>query len=266
MKFAFLMLAAAALAQSPAEQRGKKIIDQAIQALGGNNFLTMEDRVETGRAYSFYRDNLSGLDVARIYTRYITVPAGKSAQVVAQRERDAYGKNQEASVLFNENGAWEINWRGTKELAKDRFDRYRESLLRNVLYILRVRLHEPGMVYESRGSDVIDNQPVDIVDITDADDRVITVQFHQSTHLPVRQIYTHFNETTKERDKEVTLYSRYREVGGIQWPHQIHRERNGEKVYEIFSESVEVNKNLTDDLFTVPPAGADPSKSVKPKK
>jgi hypothetical protein len=30
------------------------------------------------------------------------------------------------------------------------------------------------------------------------------------------------------------------------------RDRNGEKIYEIFSESVEINKNLKDDLFTLP--------------
>lgn len=265
MKLAFLLLSACAFAQTPAEQRGKKIIADAVQALGGNNFLTMEDRIESGRAYSFYRDNISGRDIARIYTRYITVPAGKSGEALGQRERDAYGKNEDSSILFTEKGAWEINWRGSKELPKDRFDRYRDSLLRNVLYILRVRLHEPGMIFESRGSDVIDNQPVDIVDITDADDRVVTVHFHQSSHLPVRQIYTHFNDQTKERDKEVTLFSRYRDVNGVQWPHAIHRERNGEKVYEIFSESVEINKDLTDELFSVPPAGADPGKPVKKK-
>jgi hypothetical protein len=264
-KWTLLLLSACAFAQTPAEQRGKKIIDAAIQALGGNNFLQMEDRIESGRAYSFYRDNISGRDIARIYTRYITVPAGKTGQMLGQRERDAFGKNEDSSVLFTENGAWEINWRGSKELPKERVDRYRDSLLRNVLYILRVRLHEPGMIFESRGSDVIDNQPVDIVDITDADDRVITVQFHQSTHLPIRQIYTRFNDLTKERDQEVTLYSRYREVNGVQWPHAIHRERNGDKVYEIFSESVEINKDLTDELFTLPPAGADPGKPVKKK-
>ena len=41
-------------------------------------------------------------------------------------------------------------------------------------------------------------------------------------------------------------------VDGIQWPQQIHRERNGEKIYEIFSESVTVNQQLTDNLFAVP--------------
>jgi hypothetical protein len=151
-------------------------------------------------------------------------------------------------------------------LPKERFDRYRDSTLRNIFYILRVRLQEPGMVFESRGADVIDNQPVEIVDITDADNRTVTVQFHRTTKLPVRQIYSHFNNETKERDKEETLFSRYRDVNGVQWPHQIHRERNGEKVYEIFSETVEVNKDLTDELFTLPPEGSNPAKPPKHKK
>ena len=36
------------------------------------------------------------------------------------------------------------------------------------------------------------------------------------------------------------------------WPFSIRRSRNGEKLYEIYSESVQINKNLKDDLFTLP--------------
>jgi hypothetical protein len=117
------------------------------------------------------------------------------------------------------------------------------------------------MIFESQGSDVRDNLPVDIVNITDSDNHVISVQFHQSTRLPVRQVYKRKNAVTKEQDEEVTLFTRYREVGGIQWPHQIRRERNGDKVYEIFSESVKINQGLDDSLFVLP----DPAKP-KPKK
>lgn len=266
MKWMFLFLSICASAQTPAEVKGKKIIDQAVLALGGDKFLTMEDRVEHGRAYSFYRDNISGRDIATIYTRYITVPAGQSGTYVGQREREAFGKDEDTAVLFTENGGWEISWRGSKEMAKDRLDRYRDTTILNILYILRERLHEPGMIFEARGADVFDNMPVDIVEITDAQDRVLTVYFHQSTHLPVRQSYKHVNPETHERDEEVTLYSRYREEDGIQWPLQIHRERNGDKVYEIFSESVEFNKDLADDIFSLPPEGSGLTKAPKKKK
>ncbi len=71
-----LATGACAFAQSvptKAEIRGKKIIDDALAALGGNTFLTMADRTETGRAYSYYHDQISGLSIAKVYTRYKTV-------------------------------------------------------------------------------------------------------------------------------------------------------------------------------------------------
>jgi hypothetical protein len=39
----------------------------------------------------------------------------------------------------------------------------------------------------------------------------------------------------------------------VQWPFDIRRDRNGEKIFEMFSESVEINKDLKDSLFTLPP-------------
>ena len=55
-------------------ERGQRVDRRAVAALGGESFLQMQDRVETGRAYSFYRENLSGLSLAQIYTRYLTRP------------------------------------------------------------------------------------------------------------------------------------------------------------------------------------------------
>ncbi len=250
-------------AQRQAESRGRKAIDDAVAALGGNTFLTMEDRTEAGRAYSYYRDEISGLSVAKIYTRYGVVQPNKSGSELGQREKEVFGKDEDTSVLFLEDKGWEISWRGSKEMEPDRFERYKETTLRNVLYILRQRLNEPGMIFELQGSDVVDNLPVDIVDITDSEDRVLQVHFHQSTKLPVRQIYKRKNPVTKEQDEEVTLFGRYLEVGGVQWPRQIRRERNGEKVYEIFAESVKINSSLSGDLFAEPDPGAP---AVKPKK
>jgi len=264
---AILCGTAAGQAQTAAEKRGKELIAGAVQALGGENFLHMQDRIESGRAYSFYREQISGLSIAKIYTRYITVAPGKSGEDVGQRERQAFGKNEDSAVLFTESGGWEINWLGSKELPKDTVDRYRNTTLRNVLYILRQRLKEPGMIFESRGADIFENKPVDIVDITDSENRVVKVYLYQSTKLPIRQVYLHYNSQTKEQDEEVTLFTRYRDVGsGIQWPMQIRRERNGEKVYEIFSETVTVNQDLTDDLFTVPAPGDKVSQKPKKKK
>jgi hypothetical protein len=201
--------------------------------------------------------------VARIYTRYIPVAPDRTGIDLGIQERQAFGKKEDYYVLFRQEGAWEVTFRGPKELEKDRVQRYRDTTLNNFFYILRQRLHEPGLIFESRGSDVIENLPVDVVDITDSQNRVVRVYFHQTTKLPVRQSWVWRDPVTKERDEEVTRFSRYRETNGIQWPQQMLRERNREKTYEIFSESVSVNQGLSDALFTMPNADTRPDRPQK---
>jgi hypothetical protein len=249
----FTLVAAATLASAEdAETRGKKVVDDAIAALGGQKTLTKQERIENGRANSFIHDQISGLSIAKIYTRYIYVPPDRTGTDLGIQVRQAFGKNEDYYVLFRQEGAWEVTFRGPKELEKDRIQRNRDTTLNDVLYIFRERLHEPGLIFESQGSDVVENQPVDIVNITDSQNRVVKVFFHQTTKLPVQQTWVWRDPETKDREEEVTRFSRYRMTDGIQWPQQIHRERNGEKIYEIFSESVTVNQQLTDNLFAVP--------------
>jgi hypothetical protein len=245
------LLAGTALPQTgeTRQQRGKRVVDQALEALGGDAFLHMQDRVETGRAYSFYRDEISGLSVATIYTRYLAPVPGK----VEMREREAFGKKQdEGALLFTEKAGWDISFRGARPLPDERYKNYQDSLLHNIFYILHSRLNEPGMTFYSQLSDRYENQPVEIVDITDAESRTVTVYFNRSSKLPVKQSFRRRNETYGDFDTETTIYAKYRTVSGVQWPFDIRRDRNGQKTYEMYADSVEINKDLGDELFTLP--------------
>lgn len=249
----FAALAAAFLlhAETP-EQRGKRVVDECLQALGGDRYMNMQTRVETGRAYSFYRDTLTGLSIAKIYTRY-DPDVIDTAHDLAQHERDNFGKKEDYGTLFTGKDAWDVTYRGARPLPADRFARYKDTTLRDIFYIIRERLHEPGWVIESKGADVIENRPVEIVDLTDVDNIATTVYFDQITKLPVRQVFYRRDPVTKDRNEEVTHFTKYLDADGVQWPYAIERDRNGEKVYEIFSTSVEINdKKVSDDLFKLP--------------
>lgn len=234
------------------QERGKTVVESAIAGLGGANFMGMEDRVEAGRVYSFYRERLSGLSHARIYTRYLTRPEPPRIDFFGLRERQSFGKDKEDSAsLFTEAGAWSITYRGARPIAPEIVERFRDSTRRNVFYILRQRMGEPGLLIEHEGQDIVENQPVDIINFTDSENKVVRAFFHTSTGLPVRQEYVRRDEKTRDRFEEVTRFAKYREVKGVQWPYQIQRERNGEKIFEIFSENVQINVDLKDDLFTL---------------
>ena len=100
------------------------------------------------------------------------------------RERQSFGKNEDSAVVLREDGGANITYRGPKALPMEDFERYRETTLHNIFYILRERLHEPGMDFESRGSDVVDRVPVDIVDVIDAQNFAVRSTFTRSPSCP----------------------------------------------------------------------------------
>jgi hypothetical protein len=242
----------AARAETVSEQKGRQIMDAVLAGVGGSRYLDMRDRVESGRAYSFYRERLSGLSLASIYTRYLVRPEPPVPGFLGVRERQAFGKKGDSAVLFTDTGGYEINFHGAQPLTDEQVARFKDSTLHNVFYILRQRLGEPGLIFEAKGSDFFDNQPCDVVNIIDADNRTTRVFFNQHTRLPVRQVYYRRDPQTRERDEEETQFSKYRNVDGVMWPHAIRRQRNGEKIYEIFSDRVTINQGLQDELFTLP--------------
>jgi hypothetical protein len=231
--------------------KGKEIVDRAVAALGGDRFLNMRTRSASGRVYNFFHDQLSGLDVAKIYTEYLSQTPAKG---LALREREVLGKKQDYSFLFFEDQGWDITFRGARPIADETWARYSRITENDILYMLKVRHNEAGMQYDYVGTDVILSSHVEIVDITDAKDRTVRVYFDHNTVLPVRETYTWLDPDTKYRNDEVTEFDKYRDAGdGIMWPFSIERERNGYKTYQLFAASVAVNQPLPPKTFELPP-------------
>jgi hypothetical protein len=106
---------------------------------------------------------------------------------------------------------------------------------------------------DSRGSDFFENRPVEIVDISDDNNDLVTIYFDQLTKLPTRQIYYRRDPIDNSKIEEASIFSKYRDVGGgVMWPFAVRGERNGEKVFERYSETVKINQDLKDSIFKLP--------------
>jgi hypothetical protein len=243
-------------AQTP--DKGRQVVQDAVAALGGPKFLSMKHRVESGRAYSFYRAELSGLSIATIYTEYLDPLPAKGSGI---RERQAFGKKEDYSILFLEDQGYEVTFRGARPLPDERWDRYLTSASTNVFYLLREKLNDPKMTYDFVRSDVVLNTQVNIVDISDAEEHRVRVYFDENSKLPLRQEYSEFDPVWHQKITEVTDYSKYRDANGVQWPYVTHRERNGEVNYEIFANRVEIDGKIPEKTFELP-AGAKILKKV----
>lgn len=239
-----------ALQPQTVSKTGREIADRAIAALGGDRFLHMRNRVASGRVYSFFHDQLSGFDLAKIYTEYSAKPP---ANGLAVREREVLGKKQDYSYLFLPDQGWDITYRGARPVDDERWDRYARSTENDALYILKVRQTEPGMTFDYIGSDVYLGVHVEVLEITDAQNRTVRIYLDHNTMLPVHQTFTWLDPQTRYRNDEVTEFGKYRDIGGgVMWPFTIERQRNGYKSYQMFASSVQADQPIPPQTFDLP--------------
>jgi hypothetical protein len=247
---AWLVLAVPLSAQS-SQEAGKRLIQECLAAVGGEAFLNMRDRVVTGRAYQFYQERLRGLAYVTYSIRYDPKPATPDPGWLGVRERREYGKNRDYGALFFEGKGYEITFRGAQPYPESYMLAYRQRLRRDIFYILKYRLDEPGMIFESLGTEIVDLQPTDAVRITDADNESVTVYLLKSSHLPLRQDYVRRDPKTREAFRERAHYSKYRTFSGVQLPMNLLQERDGEKIFELFADGMQINPGLSDAVFAI---------------
>jgi hypothetical protein len=241
----------AAAPSTPSTARGREIVEKSIHALGGPGFRQMRTRTESGRAYSFYREQITGLAIAKIHTKYLP----ESQAPVRMVQRQSFGKGKEdTAVLATDKDLWNLSYKGARPFTKERAAQFRDTQLHDVFYIFRMRLDEPGFVCEHHGKDVVENQPVEAVELIDGENRSVTVWIHSSTLLPVKQSFKRWDPAINDRREEVTRYTKYRLAGnGVMWPHDIQRERDKDKIYEMYADKVTVGESLPEALFELPP-------------
>ncbi|MFL6416529.1 MAG: hypothetical protein ACJ74Y_12775 [Bryobacteraceae bacterium] len=248
---ALLLASASLIANSgSAEDPGKQIVDEALKALGGDHFLNMHTRVSSGRLYSFFRDQISGAEIAHIYTEYpLTVEKGSLGVI----ERQVLGKKQDYSYLFLGSAGWDITYRGARQVEEETWNRYRRTTENDILYILKLRKDEPGWIYDFVGSQVFLSRHVDIVELNDSQNRTVRVYFDHNTRLPLHQEFSWLDPVTKSRNDEITDYDKYRDIGaGIMWPYTIQRSRNGYKAFQMFADSVQANGTVPPKTLELP--------------
>ena len=91
------------------------------------------------------------------------------------------------------------------------------------------------------------------IDFFDRQNRQVTVWFNAQTLLPLKQRFLRFDDKLGRRREEITRYSKYRDIGnGVMWPYDIQRERDGEKIYQMFSEEVRVGVPVDSGMFQLP--------------
>lgn len=234
------------------QERGEQLVQEALAALGGDAFLQIDNITARGRAYSFYNSQIRGLARVTMTDRFEEMQPNADSDWLPVSRREVYTDKGDYYSVFRNGRGWEITYRGARPLREDVIERYRVAVRRDFFYFLRYRLDEPGLYYYHPGVEIIDNEPTDAVEITDAEGQLVTLYFRQSDGLPHQQIYLRRDPKTRIPYEEKTIWSKYRDVGGATLPWNIRRERDGERIFEQYASEVVVNQPIDDSLFRLP--------------
>lgn len=218
--------------------KAKAIVDQAIQALGGQAYLNIQNMSQTGRTYSFHRGEATSAGV--LFWRFVKFP---------DRERLEVTKQRDVAYVYNGDKGYEITYKGTRpQDAKDQIEYLRRSHYA-LDRVLRKWVNEPGVALFYEGETVAEGKTVDQVTVMNAHNEGVTLFLDTSDHLPVKKTFTWRDATDKQRNVEDEVYDNYRDVQGIPTPHTITRFYNGDMSSQRFLTSVSYNQGISDSQF-----------------
>ncbi len=219
--------------------KARQILDQAVEALGGNAYLNVHDITCTGRLGQF--DHAGEVTGFGKFIDYSEPP-------FKERQENLPKKN--IIQIYNGDKGWDLDRGGVSDAPKADVTDFKEEVQKDLDYILRQRSHEPGMVLRYAGPDVVDLKQAEWVEMVDSDNRTIRIAFADNTHLPIRKTVETRDPRMQHKTEEVEYYSNYHPIDGVQTPFQITRERNQIKIFQVFFDKCEYNTSVSDALFT----------------
>jgi hypothetical protein len=244
---AFLLGAASGVrlraAQNPAEApsridpKAQQVVDRVIQALGGPAFLKVKRLTTRGQIYSIRNEATTALAPFESFTEY------------PDKRRFSYGKNPPVILINNGDQAWELDRFGQTTQPPEQAQRWRISNRYALENLLRLRIHEPGMLVQPGGVDFVDNVATQSLDMVDAQGTQLKLDLNRQTLLPVRITYRVRDPKTGDWTDFADVYSGYKSIQGIMTPMHIARFLNDERVSETFRNSAHYDDEYPSTYF-----------------
>jgi len=229
-------------------QKARALVDQAIQALGGQTYLTIRDREQQGRGFSFHHGRPSG--EGSLFWSFVEFP---------DKERVEITKERDIAELYVRDKGWEITYKGAHPLEPKDLDGYLRRRRFAIDTVLRTWVNDPGVVLLFEGNAIAGQHSAEQVTLINTKNESVTLFFDVDTHLPVKKSFSWRDPVDRQNNLEEEIYENYRQVSGIMAPYNVTRYFNGDMAGERFLFTVTINQGLDQTMFD-PNSGYNPNK------
>jgi hypothetical protein len=225
------------------DKRGRVLLDQMVEALGGDAWLHRTTVLFHGHTASFFRGEptLSTVD----FWDYRQFPDATHSEA----ERIEFTKKRDIVQIWTATNGYEITYKGNKPLPADQVADFLQRRNHSIEAVIHTWLTQPGIVVLSEGTSSVERRMADKVTLLAANNDAVTLELDSSTHLPLRRTYEHRDVQFKDIDEEQEQYDDYHLIHDIQTPFTISRYHNGDLANQRFILNVDYGVAVTPEMF-----------------
>jgi hypothetical protein len=232
-------------------RQARVLLDQAIQALGGQTFLNIRGMEQEGRTYTLFHGRSTSNGV--LFWRFVEYP---------DKERIEVTKERDVAYVYSGNKGYEITYKGPHAMEKKDLDDYLRHRRLSLETVLRTWIDDPGVALFYDGNALAGNLPAQQVTLINAKNEAVSLYFDPDTHLPIKKSYKWRDPVDKDRNVEEEIYDNYKPVQGVMTPYSFTRYYNGDMQTQRFVNSVHFNPELDEAMFDAN-SGYNPNKPAK---
>ncbi|MFI5102113.1 MAG: hypothetical protein ACHP9V_01955 [Terriglobales bacterium] len=238
-------------------RKARAVLEQTIQALGGQSYLTYENKEETGRYYPLYHGRTESTGIP--YNYYVEYPDKDRFEVLRLKDIhvipgqiDVGGvKSKKADLVLIHNGdkGYETTYKGTAAQEPEDLQNYLRRRQHSLEWVFRKWVRDPNVALFYDGPAVVDSKETEGVTLLNSQNDSVSVFLDQNTHYPIKISYSWRDPKDKQKNVEEEIYDNYKLVQGIWTPHSVTRYYNGETSQQRFINTASYNQKLPDSMF-----------------
>jgi hypothetical protein len=238
--------------QTP-EQRGHKLLEEMVEALGGDAWLHRRNVRESGRIARFFHGAPNG-----IVTDFNSIrqfpgdnrPEAQRIGFLTDKSVILPGKKIDVVQIWSNDGGYEITYKGKNHLPHEQVEDFYRRRDHSIENVVRVWLKAPDVMVISEGNSMVERRLADRVTILSANNDAVTIDLDATSHLPLRRTFKWRNETFKDFDEDAEEYDDYHTIQGLPTAFTLTRYHNGDMNSQTFFTKFEYDADLPPDTFT----------------
>jgi hypothetical protein len=237
-------------------RQARAVLDKTIEALGGQPYLTYENRCEVGRYYPLYHGRTESTGIP--YRYYVEYPERDRFEVIHTKDVFLlFGQignvkvmdKSDIVLIHNGDKGYEVTYKGTAAQDKLDLENYLRRRQHSLEWVFRKWIRDPNVAMFYDGLAVVNGKETEGITLLNSQNDSVSVFLDQNSHYPVKISYSWRDPKDKQKNVEDEVYDSYKLVQGIWTPHSITRYFNGETSQQRFINVASYNLKLSNSMF-----------------